>query len=105
MPGGWLEVAKVGDVVEGEPFACEVAGKKIALYLLDGAIFATTNICTHAYALLSDGLIEGEAIECPLHNARFDIRTGKALSSPAEDDLETFPARIDGDVISVCVST
>jgi len=101
MSDGWLEVAKIADLVEGEPFACAAAGNNVALYLIDGAVFATSNICSHAYALLSDGLIEDGAIECPLHNARFDIRTGKALSSPAEVDIETYPTKVEGAVVSI----
>ena len=57
----------------------------------DGEIFATDNICTHAYAKLSDGWIERGEIECPLHAGRFDIRTGKATAPPCADDLKTYP--------------
>lgn len=100
----WRAVAKLEVLLEDEPFACEVEGKKIAVYLVDGSVYATSNVCTHAYALLSDGMIEGDTIECPLHNARFDIRTGKALTSPAEDNLETFETKIDDGVVLVRVS-
>ncbi|QUS41953.1 non-heme iron oxygenase ferredoxin subunit [Tardiphaga alba] len=104
MSDGWLKAADLDDVVDGEPFACEIAGTKLALYSLDGCIFATSNICSHAYALLSDGLIEGDAIECPLHNARFDIRTGKALTSPAEKDIATYLTKVEGNAVFVRIS-
>ena len=53
-------------------------------------------MCTHATGLLADGWVEDGAIECPLHQARFDIRTGKALCEPATEDLRTYPVKIEG---------
>ena len=96
---GWVRGASRRDVTEGEVLGIEVAGHSIALYDVDGAIFATDNICTHAYARLSDGWLDGEAIECPLHAARFDVRTGKVLDPPAIEDLKTYPVRVvDGEI-------
>jgi naphthalene 1,2-dioxygenase system ferredoxin subunit len=97
--GGWHVAVAVKDVYEGEPVACTIDGKEVAIYLVEGSYYATSNVCTHASAQLSDGLQEGCIIECPLHNARFDVITGKALTSPAEVDLDIFPIRvIDGHV-------
>jgi naphthalene 1,2-dioxygenase system ferredoxin subunit len=91
---GWVRAASRGDLAEGE-----VAGHSIALYDIDGNLFATDNICTHAYARLSDGWLDGELIECPLHAARFDVRTGKVLDPPATEDLKTYPVRVfDGEI-------
>ena len=98
---GWVRAANRSDLVEGEPLGVEVAGRSIALYDIDGALFATDNICTHAYACLSDGWLDGEVIECPLHAARFDIRTGKVLDPPATEDLKTYPVRVVDDEIEV----
>ena len=68
--------------------AVRVGEREIALYHLPGGDFrATDNICTHEYAQLSDGWLEDGCIECPLHAARFDVRTGKALCAPAEENL------------------
>jgi naphthalene 1,2-dioxygenase ferredoxin component len=98
---GWVRAAARGDLAEGEVLGVEVAGRSIALYGADDGIFATDNICTHAYACLSDGWLDGDVIECPLHAARFDIRTGKVLDPPATDDLKTYPVRVVGDEIQV----
>lgn len=96
---GWVRAASRRDVGEGEVIGVEVAGHSVALYDVDGTIFATDNICTHAYARLSDGWLDGETIECPLHAARFDVRTGKVLDPPATEDLKIYPVRIvDGDI-------
>jgi naphthalene 1,2-dioxygenase system ferredoxin subunit len=96
---GWVRAAARSDLAEGEVIGVEVAGRSIALYDADGNVFATDNICTHAYACLSDGWLDGEVIECPLHAARFDIRSGKVLDPPATEDLKTYPVRIvDGEI-------
>ena len=91
---GWVRVASRGELKEGDILEVEVGARSIALYNADGIIFATDNICTHAYARLSDGWLDGEVIECPLHAARFDIRTGKVLDPPATEDLKTYPVRV-----------
>src|SRR6266849_4700587 len=90
-----------GDLAEGEVLGVLVAGKEIALYDLDGAVHATDDVCTHAYAKLSDGWLDKGEIECPLHAGRFDIATGKALCPPVTDDLKTYPVRTVGDEIQV----
>jgi naphthalene 1,2-dioxygenase ferredoxin component len=97
----WVRAANRSDLAEGDALGVEVCGRSIALYNVDGTIFATDNICTHAYARLSDGWLDGELIECPLHAARFDIRTGKVLDPPATEDLRTYPIRIIDDEIEV----
>ena len=72
----------------------------IALYRIGEEVFATEGMCTHAEGLLADGWVEDGAIECPLHQARFDIRTGKALCAPATEDLRTYPVKVEaGDVL------
>ena len=98
---GWTRAAGRSDLAAGEVLGVEVAGSSIALYAADDGIFATDNICTHAYACLSDGWLDGEVIECPLHAARFDIRTGKVLDPPATEDLKTYQVRVVGDEIQV----
>src|SRR6266567_3020960 len=64
---GWVKAANRNDLAEGEVLGVLVAGKEIALYDLDGAVHATDDICTHAYAKLSDGWLDKGEIECPLH--------------------------------------
>jgi len=98
---GWVRVAARSGLNEGDVLGVDVAGRSIALYEVDGEVYATDNICTHAYARLSDGWLDGDAIECPLHAAHFDVRTGKVLSPPAMDDLKTYPVRVTGDDIEV----
>jgi naphthalene 1,2-dioxygenase system ferredoxin subunit len=75
--------------------------RELALYILDGTIYATDNLCTHAYAMLTQGWLDGDCIECPLHGGRFEIKTGKGLGPPINDDLKTYPARVVGEDVQV----
>ena len=98
---GWKKAVERGKLAEGEVLGVIVAGKEIALYDLDGTLYATDDVCTHAYAKLSDGWLDRDEIECPLHAGRFDPKTGKATAPPCTDDLKTYPVRIVGDEIQV----
>jgi len=100
---GWAKAANGSDLAEGDILGVIVSGKEIALYNIDGALYATDDICTHAYAKLSDGWLDNCEIECPLHAGRFDVRTGKALCPPVTDDVKTYPIRLVGDDIQVKV--
>jgi len=100
----WVRVASAKSIPEGEMLAVLAGGKQIAVFHLEGGAWAATeNVCTHAFALLTDGWLEGTVIECPLHAARFDVTTGKVLGPPAEDDLATYPVRLEGDAVMVAV--
>ena len=67
---------------------------EIALYRVAGAVFATDNRCTHGNARLCEGFLLDHEIECPLHQGRFDVRTGAATSAPAIAALRCYPARV-----------
>jgi len=99
------EVAKLGDIEDDEVFGAEVDGLHIALYRLDGELFATDNVCPHQFALLSDGYVDAHdgCVECPLHQARFDIRTGEVLCGPTDRQLRVFPVQLEGDTVYVDV--
>ena len=100
----WVRVAAKADVAEGKAHGVRVCGKEVAIYHLPGGEFcATDNICSHEYALLTEGWLENGCIECPLHAAQFDCRTGKALSAPADEDLQVYQLKIEGDDILVLI--
>ena len=100
----WVRVAAVKQVGAGEMLAVEAGGKPIALFHLeDGSWHATGNVCTHAYAMLTEGWLEGDVIECPLHAGRFDVRTGQAMGAPVEEDLPTYPVKVEGADVFVAV--
>lgn len=97
----WHDTAAADTLAEGEVIPARCNGKILALYRVDGQVYATDNKCTHGNAQLCVGFLEGFEIECPLHQGRFDIRTGKALSAPLTEDLQSYPARIEGGKIQV----
>ncbi|HVC53601.1 MAG TPA: non-heme iron oxygenase ferredoxin subunit [Stellaceae bacterium] len=98
---GWVRVAARADLAEGEVIGLVVAGREVAIYDLDGELFATDDICTHAYARLSDGWLDRGEIECPLHAGRFDVKTGAATAPPCVDAIKTHPVRLIGDNIEI----
>jgi nitrite reductase/ring-hydroxylating ferredoxin subunit len=97
----WHRAAALGDVREGEIIGVRVRDASIALVRLDGCIYAIDNLCTHDFALLSQGFLDDGEIECPLHAARFDVVTGKCLEGPAMADLHTYPVRVVNDEVQV----
>lgn len=99
----FVKAANVSDVPPGVPTPVSVGGKLLALYNIDGEIFATDEKCTHADFSLCEGNIEGCSIVCPLHFARFDIKTGAVMDPPACEDLNTYETKVEGDEIHVAV--
>ena len=95
MSENWTDAAAVDDVPEGDVIGVQGAGRAIALYEVDGTIFATDNVCTHGQARMSDGFLEGREIECPLHQGRFDVCTGQALCAPLTENIRTYAVKID----------
>ena len=103
LNSGWERAASVDDVAEGDVAGASVGGQPIALYRVDGELYATHDICSHEHARLSEGYLDGCEIECPLHQARFDVRTGKAMCRPATQDVATYPVKVVGSDIFVRV--
>ncbi|CAN7324695.1 Naphthalene 1,2-dioxygenase/salicylate 5-hydroxylase system, ferredoxin component [compost metagenome] len=99
MTETWIEAALLSDVPQDDVIAVAVQGQEIALYGVDGDVYATDNICTHGHARLCEGFLEGHEIECPLHQGRFDIRNGAAKCAPLTENIRTYPVRIDGDKV------
>jgi naphthalene 1,2-dioxygenase system ferredoxin subunit len=97
----WTDVASLDDFAATDAIAVDVAGRQVAIYLVDGAVFATDNRCTHGDARLCDGFLEGHEIECPHHQGRFDIRSGAATHTPAKIAIAVYPARIEGQRVFV----
>jgi len=99
----WRPLATLNDVPSGEMSSHDVGDIHIALYNIDGTIFATDNVCTHAYALLTDGWLDNNIIECPLHGARFHIPTGKCTQEPGGRDLICYAVKREGERLLVKV--
>jgi len=78
-----------------------VNGTKIALYQVDGEYYATADLCTHGQASLAEGYLDGELIECPLHQGTFNVRTGAAVGAPCAVAVKTFPVKLQDGVLHV----
>jgi len=95
----FVGVARLEEVPPGEARRVVVQGRVIAVYNVEGELFATDDTCTHAQASLSEGELEGHVIHCPLHGARFDVRTGRVLSPPAYRPLRRYEVQaVDGEI-------
>jgi 3-phenylpropionate/trans-cinnamate dioxygenase ferredoxin subunit len=92
----WHDVAAASEVSDDLPLAVKVGEREIGLYALNGRYYGLEDVCPHAYALLSQGFVDGEEIECPLHGAKFHIPTGKCTKEPGERDLACFEVRLEG---------
>ena len=98
---GFVKVAEVGEISPGEMKVVEVGEAQILLVNVEGNIHACDDICSHAYASLSEGDLNGDEVECPLHGSAFNVITGEALTPPAEDSIRVFEVRIDGQDVLV----
>ena len=97
----FVTVGKKDDVPAGEARVFSVNGKGIAVCNVGGALYAIDDVCTHDGGPLGEGLLEDDEIECPRHGARFDVKTGKALTLPAVMPVSSYPVRVEGDEIKV----
>lgn len=79
----------------------------MALYNVDGQYFAIEDRCSHADAPMADGYVHKRelCVACPWHGAEFDLRTGKALTPPACEDIAAYPTRVDGDAVFIELPT
>lgn len=99
----WVAAATLDQLPPGSVVGVELDGLDLALSNVNGTIHCTDNMCTHAYALLSDGWLEGSVLECPLHGGKFDVVTGKALCAPLTQDLVVYQTRTTEGQIEVLI--
>jgi nitrite reductase/ring-hydroxylating ferredoxin subunit len=98
----WTRVCSSDDVPHSEGRRFDIGGLAIAIFNVDGAFFATDDVCTHGQSSLADGYVEPDcAVECVAHMARFSLRTGEVLSPPATLPIAVYPVRTDGKDILV----
>ena len=79
----------------------KVGGKRIALFNIDGRYYAIDDTCTHKGGPLSEGQVAGTTVTCPWHHSSFDLRTGDAMTPPAEVGVSTYNVRVVGDDIEI----
>jgi 3-phenylpropionate/trans-cinnamate dioxygenase ferredoxin subunit len=88
-------------LVDGKPQKISLGEKVVCVARIGEEVFAVADTCTHSDASLSEGDVSNYKIECWLHGAEFDLRTGEAVTPPAVQALETFEVRRDGDTVTI----
>ena len=99
-----MTVAKASEIPVGQFKQVVVEGKPLLICHTAEGFYAIDDTCTHDDGPLADGWLDGDAIECPRHGARFDVKTGKVLCLPAAVPIKSYPVKVDGDAIQVNVS-
>lgn len=98
----WVEAAAVDDVPEDEGKLVRLNGMAIALFREGDEVFALDDACPHSKtASLSQGYVEDGLVECPLHQACFELRTGKVKAPPAEEDVRVYPVKVEDGLVFV----
>lgn len=97
----FIRVASRSDIKPGKMKRVDASRRRILIANIDGQFYAADDTCTHEDASLSKGALRGDLVRCPLHGSRFDLRTGEVLEEPAEENLKTYPVRVEGDDIWV----
>lgn len=92
----WHDVAGEDALSEDEAIGVVIGKLPIALCRSGGELYALHNVCTHQYALLSDGYVEDGQIECPLHQGRFELRTGKPCGAPVTKPVRVYSVKSEG---------
>ena len=91
-----VKIAKTGDLSPGEGKVFEAEGQTIALFNVDGTLYAIENTCTHVGGPLGEGDLDGDQVTCPWHGAQFNVASGKVLGPPARSDVKSFVVTVEG---------
>jgi nitrite reductase/ring-hydroxylating ferredoxin subunit len=99
LEDGFVAVAQASDLAPGEMKFAAVEGERIVLANVGGSFYALRDVCGHRSAPLSRGKLDGHVIECPLHFAQFDVRTGKLIDGPISADIPVYEVRVEGGTV------
>lgn len=95
----FVKVARAEDIAPGERLWVEFEEETVIVFNVDGRFYCIADVCTHDGGPLEDGALEGYEVECPRHGARFDVRTGAALTLPAVVPVPSYEVKVeDGDI-------
>lgn len=104
MSDDWKLVCKVDDIEMEDLIRFDYEDKTFCVYRLEDGFYATDGICTHEDVHLEEGLVMDSEIECPMHQGIFDIKSGKAVSPPACDDLKTYPVKVENEEVYININ-
>ena len=100
-PDGFVAVASISDIPAGGMKCVAVDRNRVLLAHVDGRFYAISDICGHRNAPLSRGRLDGTVVECPLHFAQFDVRTGKLVDGPVSADVASYETLVEGDTVYI----
>jgi nitrite reductase/ring-hydroxylating ferredoxin subunit len=101
MPDGFVPVAKASELSAGQMKWVAVNGERRVLANVGGTFYAISDVCGHRNAPLSRGKLDGYLIECPLHYAQFDVRTGEFVNGPVSTAVPIYQVCIEGDTVYI----
>ena len=96
-----VRVAKLADVIPGQPLRVEVGGAAVALARVGDQVFARGDTCAHKGGPLSSGRLTGTRLACPWHGWMYDVRTGACVFPGRGASVPSYPVRVDGDEVYV----
>jgi nitrite reductase/ring-hydroxylating ferredoxin subunit len=99
--GAFVKVARIEDVAPGQAKRVDIAGRSLAIFRLDGRYYAIDDACNHRGGPLSEGEVEGDAVVCPWHGAKFRVTTGELLGPPGRGPVRSYPTRVNGQDVEV----
>jgi len=102
--GELIKVARLGEMAPGTCRHVNAGGQAVAVFNVEGTIYAIGGTCTHRGGRLGEGALAGTVVTCPWHGARFDVTTGQVVGPPAERSVPAYPVVVQGDDINVDVS-
>ena len=96
-----MKVAQTSEIAPGTFKTVEIEGELIAVFNINGELYAIQDVCTHDGGILTGGKVNGYIVECPRHGAQFDIKTGMVLRMPAVEPIKTYPVKVEGQEVFV----
>jgi len=96
-----LKITEAEALNPGQMLGIKIENKSILLANIDGVIYAIDNHCSHEDAVLYNGALKGDCVECPLHGSRFSFITGQPMEEPATEPVQTYPVSKEKDGIYI----
>jgi len=96
-----VKIAQTSELSPGTGKVVQADGHSIALFNVEGTFYAIDNTCAHRGGPLGEGALSGDTVECPLHGAHFNVKTGTVTNPPARAGVRSFPVKIEGNDVHV----
>jgi 3-phenylpropionate/trans-cinnamate dioxygenase ferredoxin subunit len=101
QPDGFVPACKAAEIPKGGMKCVAVARERVLIAQVDGRFFALRDMCGHKNAPLSRGRLDGHIVECPLHFAQFDVRTGRLVDGPVSAEVPSYEVLVEGDTVFI----